>query len=384
MLPKPPPREATLGFLLCPPFRIYGESIAGEITTLMIPELDLGFDIGSCPRAMLSSKHLAITHGHMDHIGALAYYCSQRRFQGMGDAKIVCDERIAPAIRTMMDGFSDLEGQRTPYTLIPVQPDQPVEIKNNILLRGFKAEHTCPAFGYTVAEKRTKLKTEFLGLPQEKLKELKESGTDITYSFEVPLITYTGDTAPGAHLLREDVRKSQIIISECTFFEPDHKERAKVGMHMHIDDIAEWLRVVECQYLVLVHISRRTDMMYARKRIAEVAGPKNAEKVLFLMDYRANKARYEGQLIAAGEPLPGADRDRPPPRGGGRGPGGPGGGFGGGPRSGPPSGGGRGFAPPSFRPQTRPTDGGPAGAPASAPRPPLRPLPPIPPTRPQP
>jgi ribonuclease Z len=381
MLPKPPPREATLGFLLCPPFRIYGESIAGEITTLMIPELDLGFDIGSCPRAMLSSKHLAITHGHMDHIGALAYYCSQRRFQGMGDAKIVCDERIAPAIRTMMDGFQDLEGQRTPYTLLPVQPDQPVEIKNNILMRGFRVEHTCPAFGYCVAEKRTKLKPEFLGLPQDKLKELKEGGTDITYSFEVPLITYTGDTAPGPHLLRDDVRKSQIIISECTFFEPDHKERAKVGMHMHIDDIAEWLRVVECQYLVLVHISRRTDMLYARKRIAEVAGPKNAEKVLFLMDYKTNKMRYESQLIAAGEPLPGADRDRPPMRGGPRG-GGMGGGFGGPRPSGPggpggPGGGGsRGFAPPSFRPQTRPTGDMP-------PRPPMRPLPPTPPTRPQ-
>lgn len=378
MLPKPPPRESTLGFLLCPPFRIYGESIAGEITTLMIPELDLGFDIGSCPRAMLASKHLALSHGHMDHIGALAYYCSQRRFQGMGDAKVICDERIAPAVRKMMDGFADLEGQRTPYNLIAVQPDQPVEIKNNILLRGFATEHTCPSFGYSVAEKRTKLKQEFLGMPQDKLKELKERGTDITYSFEVPLITYTGDTAPGAHLLRDDVRKSQIIISECTFFEPDHKERAKVGMHMHIDDIAEWLRVVECQYLVLVHISRRTDMMYARKRISEVAGPKNAEKVLFLMDYRANKTRYENQLIAAGEPLPGSDRDRPPSRGPRpSGPGGPGGRSGGSYQGSSGGSGGSRFSPPSFRPQTRPTGDLP-------PRPPMRPLPPIPPTKPTP
>lgn len=312
MLPKPPPREATLGFLYLPPFRLYGESVAGETTCLHIPELDLGFDIGSCPRAMLPAKHLAITHGHMDHIGALAYFCSQRRFQGMGTAKIVCDARIAPAIKRMMEGFVELERQRTPYEIVPLLADQPLEIKNNMLLRGFETEHTCPSFGYTVSEKRTKLKPEFTELPQDKLRELKDRGVEITRSFEIPLVAFTGDTAPGPHLIREDVRKAQIVIAECTFFEPDHKERAKVGMHMHIDDIAEWLRVLECQHIVLVHVSRRTDMSFARKRIAEVAGPKHAEKVLFLMDYRGNKARYEAQMVAAGIPLP-QPKTRPSP-----------------------------------------------------------------------
>ncbi len=300
MLPKPPPREATPGFLYLPPYRLYGESVAGESTCLQIPELDLGFDIGSCPRAVLSSKYLAISHGHMDHIGSLAYFCSQRRFQGMGTAKIVCDARIAPAIKRMMDGYVDLERQRTPYELIPLLPDQPLEIKNNVVLKGFETEHTAPSFGYTVTEKRTKLREQYQGLPQDKLRELKERGVEITRSLEIPLIAYTGDTAPGPHLLREDVRKAQIVISECTFFEPDHKQRAKIGMHMHLDDVAEWLRILECQHIVLIHVSRRTDMQYARKRIGEVAGPGVAEKVLFLMDYKNNRARYEAQMIAAG------------------------------------------------------------------------------------
>lgn len=299
LLPKPPPREPSLGFLYIPPYRICGESIAGETTCLMVPELDLGFDVGSCPRAILPTKHLAITHGHMDHIGGLAYYCSQRRFQGMGSAKILCDARIAPAIKRMMEGYVDLERQRTPYDLVPLLPDQPYEIKNNIFLKGFETEHTCPSFGYVVYERRTKLRPEFLDLPQDKLRELKDRGTEITRALQIPLIAYTGDTAPGPHLIREDVRKAQIVISECTFFEPDHKERAKVGMHMHIDDIAEWLRVLECEHIILVHVSRRTDMQYARERIAAISGVKNANKVLFLMDYRANKERYEQQLLAA-------------------------------------------------------------------------------------
>ncbi len=304
MIPKPPPRDTSMGFLYLPPFRLFGESVAGEATCLQVPELDLGFDMGSCPRPMLPSKHLAISHGHMDHIGGLAYFCSQRKFQGMGVAKILCDSRIASSINRMMSGYVDLEQQRTPYELIPLLPEQPYEIKNNIFIKGFETEHTCPSLGYIVFEKRTKLKPEFLELPQDKLRELKERGIPITNSFEIPLIAYTGDTRPGPHLVRPDVRKAQLVITECTFFEPDHKERAKVGMHMHLDDVAEWLRVLECQNIVLIHVSRRTDMLYARTRITQVSGEKLASKVLFLMDHKTNKLRYEQQCIDAGVPLP--------------------------------------------------------------------------------
>ncbi|MCC6427879.1 MAG: hypothetical protein IT435_13795 [Phycisphaerales bacterium] len=299
MIPKPPPREGTLGFLYIPPYRIQGISIAGEITCLQIPELDIGFDIGACPRAMLSSKFLAISHGHMDHIGALAYYCSQRKFQGMGTAKIVCDARIEQDIRGMMAGFVNLERQKTPFEVIPLQPDGQVEIKNNIFLRGFPTEHTCPSFGYSIYERRTKLKPEFLEYPQEKLKELKDRGVEITRTLTIPLIAYLGDTQPGPHLIREDVRKAQIVICECTFFEPDHKDRAKIGMHMHVDDVAEWLRVLECEALILIHVSRRTDLNYSRRRFAEVCGQEKAEKVHFMMDFRSQRARYDAQLAAA-------------------------------------------------------------------------------------
>ncbi|MBX3392352.1 MAG: hypothetical protein KF787_06850 [Phycisphaeraceae bacterium] len=299
MIPKPPPREGTLGFLYFPPFRVQGISIAGEITCLQIPELDLGFDIGSCPRAMLSSKFLAISHGHMDHVGALAYFCSQRQFQGMGTAKIVCDERIESDIRGMMSGFVNLERQKTPYEIIALKPEGEIEIKNNIFLRGFPTEHTCPSFGYSVYERRTKLKPELVDFPQEKLRELKDRGVEITRTLTVPRIAYLGDTQPGPHLVREDVRKAPIVICECTFFEPDHKDRAKIGMHLHVDDVAEWLGVLECEALVLVHVSRRTDLNFARKRFLQVCGPDKSQRVHFLMDFRSQRARYEAQLAEA-------------------------------------------------------------------------------------
>lgn len=358
MLPKAPPREPGLGFIYLPPYRIVGTSIAGEATSIMVPELDVTFDLGCCPRPMLPSKYVCISHGHMDHIGGLAYYCSQRYFQGMGPGNIICPAELAPAIQKMMEGYIDLERQKTPYNLIPLKAEETFEIKNNLFVRAFALEHTVPTFGYSVVERRSKLKQEYMGLPQEKLTELKAAGTEITKWNEIPLVAYVYDTVPGPAMVREDVRKAQVILCECTFFEPDDKARAKVGMHLHVSDLVEWLKIAECQAMVIGHVSRRTNLAIAKSNLMKVLGRDKADKVHFLMDGKANKERFEKQLMDAGEhPLqvkgggkfgagPFRSRegagDAPPP---GRGPGGPGGGY----RPGPPRGGGYGGSSGGYR-----------------------------------
>ncbi|MCB9846122.1 MAG: hypothetical protein H6811_09080 [Phycisphaeraceae bacterium] len=299
MLPKPPPREPSLGFLYLPPYRIQGISVAGEAVAVQVPEFDLSFDMGVCPRAMLPSRCVALSHGHMDHTGGLAYYCSQRRFQGMGTGTIVCDARIAADVQAMMEGFHRLERQRTPYELVSLEAEQTYELRPNLLLRAFHVEHTAPSMGYVLIERRNKLLEKFTGLPQEKLREIKARGEEITRTLEIPLITYIGDTAPGPPLVRQDVRTSRIVICECTFFDADHRDRAKIGKHMHLDDIIEWLRVLECEHLVLHHVSRRSNLAAARARLLELVGADRAHRVHLLMDHRTNRARYEQQLAEA-------------------------------------------------------------------------------------
>jgi len=314
LLPSAPAREGQLGFLYLPPYRVQGISVAGEQTVMSVPELDIGFDIGQCTRAVLSVPTIALSHAHMDHVGGLPYWFSQRYFQKIGGethmpdsvdgrpkvpvGRCVCHPEIEQSLRAMMRAWEPLERQRTPFEIVGLAPDANLELKNNCLLRAIETKHTVPSLGFAVLERRSKLREEYRELPQEKLRELRTQGIEITRQLEIPLVAYTGDTAPGEFLVRDEFAEAKVVIAECTFFEPGHGDRARTGMHMHIDDIIRMLPVWKAEAIVLVHVSRRTTIGYARERIAELAGA-HADRIHLLMDHRSNRLRYERQLAAA-------------------------------------------------------------------------------------
>ena len=215
----------------------------------------------------------------------------------MGPGRCVCHPDLADPIKAMMRSWVALEGQRTPYEIIPLEPDQEIEVKNNIHLRALEVSHASGAMAYAIIEHRSKLKDEFRDLPQERLRELRSSGVEITRTLEIPLVAYTGDTEFGPYLFRDEFANARIVISECTFFEAGHQSRAKIGKHLHVEDLARLLSAWKAEAIVLVHLSRRTNLTTARELLVEAIGEEQAYRVHFLMDYRSNRQRYERQEL---------------------------------------------------------------------------------------
>lgn len=299
MIPSDPQRPTPIGFLYLPPFRVQGVSIAGEESWVQVPELDVCFDIGRAPRTALTSTFVALTHGHMDHSAGVAYYFSQRNFQGMDKGTILCHKTLEHPLNALMKAWIDIEGQRTPHQIIGMENDQEIEIKNTFFLRAFDTLHTMPSLGYAVIEKRSKLLPELAGLPQEKILELKKQNRPITHMVEIPHVVYTGDTSLGAHFDRPDVRNAKILITECTFIEEDHFDRSRVGRHLHVRDLVEILKESKAEAVVITHLSRRTHMQEVRQEIEKVLPASEHERVFLLMDHRANHKRYQQQMAAA-------------------------------------------------------------------------------------
>src|SRR5438132_1657787 len=166
---------------------VIGYSVAGEESVVQVPELDVCFDIGRSPYFALTSNTICITHGHMDHLAGLAYYLSQRNFQGMKAGTVLLPRELAGPTDLMLRCWRDVEKQGTPYTLIPMAPGMDHAVRRDFLIRAVETHHGGCCLGYSLISVREKLKQEFMGTPGPELAALRKKGVEIQYRLEVQI-----------------------------------------------------------------------------------------------------------------------------------------------------------------------------------------------------
>lgn len=279
-------RAHQLSVLTLDKLTLAGYSVAGEESVVIVPELDVAFDIGKCPREALRMNHVLLSHGHMDHAAGVAYYFSQRDFQGIADGTMLVAKSLVEPLERLMEAVARVEGHPSPFNLVGMSDGDDYEIRRGLLARAFATRHVGNSLGFCIVEVRHKLKQEFADRTGPQLVELKKQGVEITRRTEVPLVAYLGDTAKANYSSIPDVREAQVLLIECTFFDADHVSRARAGRHLHVADLPIVLEGANNQHIVVTHVTRRTHLGEARKILRKTLPKDIYERVTFLMSRR--------------------------------------------------------------------------------------------------
>lgn len=264
--------------------KLLGFTLGGEESVIIAPEFGVAFDVGRAPREVIPIENVCITHGHMDHAAGVAYYFSQRGFLGIAGGRVIIHRSLAKYIQQLMAVWAEIERHPSPGVVLGVEHLEDVEIRRGLVVRPFEVNHCPGALGYSLIEKRHKLKGEFLGLTGPELVALKKKGVAIEEHVEITLLTYSGDTAIGKFLDLEFVKNSRAILLECTFFDREHLDRARAGRHVHVNDLPQLFSALPNSQIMLTHTTRRTDMRLNKRIVQKILSPSDMARCSIFMD----------------------------------------------------------------------------------------------------
>ncbi len=256
------------------PLTIAGGSRAGEGTLILLPQLHLALDAGRPHRSLPPMKTVLVSHGHMDHIGGLGFWASQRQLQSMGPARLALPHQIALDVEDLLATHARLEGG-APYDIdvVAVAPGQSLKLRRDMNLEFFATDHWVPTLGSRLVWRRRHLLPEFSELTGDEIARRRRNGERVTAAVETDLLAYCADSGPGVLAADSPALRSEVLLLECSFFRPTDRERATRFGHLHLDDILARVQRLRCRHLVLLHASRRHRLREVEEILSERLDP---------------------------------------------------------------------------------------------------------------
>jgi ribonuclease Z len=237
---------------------VEGFSRAAMQTYWRIPELKLGFDLGSQPWAFMGTPYWFVSHTHMDHLLALPAYVARRRMMKMEPPTIFMPEDAITTVRQLLNVFSRLDHGSLPCQLNGVNPGDEMLLSNGLVVSVVKTYHTIPSVGYIVWERRKRLKEEYNTLKESEIRNLAISGVEVSREIRIPKVAYLGDSRIQALDENPLMLQADILIMELSFVAKRHRgERIHKYGHIHLDDIVERQQLFQNNTVIASHFSTR-------------------------------------------------------------------------------------------------------------------------------
>jgi ribonuclease Z len=259
---------------------IEGYSRAAVQSYWRIPELKIGFDLGAQPWDFMGTPTWLLTHTHLDHVAALPVYVARRRMMRMEPPVIYLPQETLEDVRRLLLIMQRLDRGRMICELKGLAPGDEVELSREHVVTAFATTHTIPSLGYIVWDRRFKLKEEYLGLPGEKIRDLRQAGVPVTREVRVPLVAYTGDTSPAGLDACPAAFEAKVLITELSFIRPNHRrEKIHKFGHMHLDDLLERAGRFKNELIICAHFSTRYHPQEVRRLVESKLPPGLRERV---------------------------------------------------------------------------------------------------------
>lgn len=234
-----------------------GHSTAGVETWFRVHPPGLAFDAGRGALSLEGAQDLFLSHGHLDHALGVPFVISQRSLHGEGRTRVFCPAGTVDDLRAFITAAERLEAAHYDYELRGLGPGERVAVAKDREIEAFPTAHGVPSLGFHLWHRRKSLKAELRGLPGAELAARRARGEAIEDDGEELVLSYCGDTGAQVFALEPRIFKAHVLMLECTFAAPEHRELGQRYQHLHLDDLVQHQDRFENRSLVLHHVSRR-------------------------------------------------------------------------------------------------------------------------------
>jgi len=239
-------------------YHLRGVSLGGVYTSIQVPEMGVLLDVGIPLRAFAATDHVFLSHGHGDHSGALAAMLGIRGLLHEKDTpKVYLPAAIEADVRRWVEAASGLQRHRLTIDTVPMEPGDEVQLRRDLWARAFRTHHPVPSLGFQFFDRVQKLKPELKDLPGEEIGRRRKAGEDLFETHERLELAYATDTLIRVLDTAPAIRKSRVLVLECTFLdERKTLEASRAGCHIHLDELLERVSDFENEHVVLMHFSQ--------------------------------------------------------------------------------------------------------------------------------